>query len=32
MENPSILKVCDIEITVPLIADIEIGSAWGKHD
>lgn len=32
MENPSIIKVCDIEITVPLIADIEIGSAWGIHD
>lgn len=31
MENPSILEICDIEITVPLIADIEIGSAWGKH-
>lgn len=32
MENPSILELCDIEITVPLVADIEIGSAWGKHD
>lgn len=32
MENPSILEICDIEITVPLVADIEIGSAWGKHD
>lgn len=32
MENPSVLEICDIEITVPLIADIEIGSAWGKHD
>lgn len=32
MENPSILKLCDIDITVPLVADIEIGSAWGKHD
>lgn len=32
MENPSILGICDIEITVPLVADIEIGSAWGKHD
>lgn len=32
MENPSVLEICDIEITVPLVADIEIGSAWGKHD
>lgn len=32
MENPSILELCDIDITVPLVADIEIGSAWGKHD
>lgn len=32
MENPSILEICDIEITVPLVADIEIGSAWGKHN
>lgn len=32
MENPSILELCDVEITVPLVADIEIGSAWGKHD
>lgn len=32
MENPSVLEICDSEITVPLVADIEIGSAWGKHD
>lgn len=32
MENPSILELCGIDITVPLVADIEIGSAWGKHD
>ena len=32
MENPSVLEICDIDITVPLVADIEISSAWGKHD
>lgn len=32
MENPSVLDICEIEMTVPLVADIEIGSAWGLHD
>lgn len=32
MVSPSVLDICDIEITVPIVADVEIGSAWGKHD
>lgn len=32
MENPSVLDICEIELTVPMVADVEIGSAWGLHD
>lgn len=32
MENPSVLEICEMELTVPMVADIEIGSAWGLHD
>lgn len=32
MENPSVLEICEMELKVPMVADIEIGSAWGLHD
>lgn len=31
MENPSVLAISEIEMSVPIVADVEIGSAWGKH-
>lgn len=32
MENPSVLEICEMEMIVPMVADVEIGSAWGLHD
>lgn len=32
MENPSVLKLSEVKMTVPIVVDIEIHSAWGAHD